>query len=172
MTLSKKLGKQFQQVKDEIQIKKIMIDLGEVKFELKMKVPLKREMEEINAKVLAPTKEKIDEVFEKLSTPMRKTLEEGGEDFIKALNESKQKITVTDDDIIVDGTSLRQVAQYQAIEETRVEEYFHLLISETGEPINESFEQISEEFPDFAIKEIVQSIQSAISPDYKSAKKN
>lgn len=172
MTLSKKLGKQFQQVKDEIQIKKISIDLGEVKFDLKMKVPLKREMEEINAKVLSPTKEKIDEVFERLSAPMRKTLEEGGEEFIKALNESKQKITVTEDDIIVDGTSLRQVAQYQAIEETRIEEYFHLLISETGEPIDESFEQISAEFPDFAIKEIVQSIQATISPDYKSAKKN
>lgn len=172
MTLSKKLGKQFQQVKDEIQIKKITIDLGEVKFDLKMKVPLKREMEEINAKVLTPAKEKVDEVFERLSAPMRKTLEEGGEEFIKALNESKQTITVTDDDIIVDGTSLRQVAQFQAIEETRIEEYFHLLISETGEPIDESFEQISAEFPDFAIKEIVQSIQATISPDYKSAKKN
>ncbi|CAB4187240.1 hypothetical protein UFOVP1613_8 [uncultured Caudovirales phage] len=172
MTLSKKLGKQFQQVKDEIQIKKITIDLGEVKFDLKMKVPLKKEMEDINAKILTPAKEKIDDVFERLSGPMRKTLEEGGEEFVKALNESKQTITITDDDIIVDGTSLRQVAQYQAIEETRVEEYFHLLISETGEAINESFEQISAEFPDFAIKEIVQSIQSTISPDYKSAKKN
>jgi len=172
MTLSKKLGKQFQQVRDEIQVKKLTIDLGEVKFDLKMKVPLKREMEEINAKVLTPSKEKIDQVFERLSGPMRKTLEEGGEEFVKALNESKQTISITDDDIIVDGTSLRQVAQYQAIEETRVEEYFHLLISETGEPINESYEQISEEFPDFAIKEIVLAIQGTISPDYKSAKKN
>jgi hypothetical protein len=172
MTLSKKLGKQFEQVKDEIQIKKITIDLGEVKFDLKVKVPLKKEMEQISARILTPAKEKVDAVYERLSGPMRQTLQEGGEEFIKALNENKQSVTLTDDDLIVDGTSLRQVAQYQAIEEARVEEYFHLLMSEIGEPVNESFEQISAEFPEFAIKEIVQVIQATIAPDYKSAKKN
>ena len=172
MTLSSKLGKQFEQVKDSIQIKKITVDLGEVKFDLKVKVPLKKEMEDINSRILTPPKEKVDAVFEKLVGPMRATLQEGGEEFVKALNENKQSVVLTDDDLIVDGTSLRQIAQFQAIEEIRIEEYFHLLISEIGEPVNESFDQISAEFPEFAIKEIVQSIQSVISPDYKSAKKN
>lgn len=172
MTLSSKLGKQFQQVKADIQIKKITIDLGDVKFDLKIKVPLKKEMEEINAKILTPSKERVDQVFEKLAGPMRKTLEEGGEEFIKALNSNKQTVQITEDDLIVDGTSLRQVAQYQAVEEARIEEFFHLLISETGEPVNESFEQISAEFPEFAIKEIAQTIQAAIAPDYKGTKKN
>lgn len=172
MTLSKKLGKNFQQVQDEIQIKKINIDLGEVKFDLKVKVPLKKEMEELNARILSPSKEKIDAVFERLAGPMRETLKEGGEEFLKALNEKKQTVILTDDDLIVDGTSLRQVAQFQAIEESRIEEYFHLLISEVGDPINESFDEISAEFPEFVIKEIVQTIQSTISPDYKNAKKN
>jgi hypothetical protein len=172
MTLSKKFGKQFEQVKNEIQIKKITVDLGEVKFDLKVKVPLKKEMEQINARILSPSKEKVEAAFERVAGPMRQTLQEGGEDFIKALNETKQSFTMTDDDLIVDGTSLRQLAHYQAIEEARVEEYFHLLISEIGEPVNESFEQISAEFPEFAIKEIVQTIQATISPDYKSAKKN
>lgn len=172
MTLSSKLGKQFQQVKADIQIKKITVDLGDVKFDLKMKVPLKKEMEEINAKILTPSKERVDQVFEKLAGPMRKTLEEGGEEFIKALNSNKQTVQITEDDLIVDGTSLRQVAQYQAVEEVRIEEFFHLLVSETGEPVNESFEQISAEFPEFAIKEIAQTIQAAIAPDYKGTKKN
>lgn len=172
MTIATKLGKHFEQIKPEIQIKKIHIDFGEVKFDLKMKVPLKKEMEEINSRIMTPAKEKVDAVFERIAGPMRKTLEEGGEEFIKALNENKQSVVLSDDDLIVDGTSLRQVAQYQAIEEARIEEYFHLLISETGEPINENYEQISAEFPDFAIKEIVHVIQNAISPDYKGAKKN
>lgn len=172
MTLSKKLGKQFEQVKNEIQIKKITIDLGDVKFDLRVKVPLKKEMEQINARILTPSKEKVDAAYERIAGPMRQTLQEGGEEFVKALNENKQSVVLTDDDLIVDGTSLRQLSQYQAIEEARVEEYFHLLVSEIGEPVDESFEQISAEFPEFAIKEIVQSIQATISPDYKSAKKN
>lgn len=172
MTLSKKLGKQFEQIKGEIQIKKITIDLGEIRFDLKVKVPLKKEMEDMNSRILAPSQEKVDAAYEKLAGPMKQTLQEGGEEFVKALNANKQTIEIKDDDLIVDGTSLRQVAQFQAIEESRVEEYFHLLVSETGEPVTESFEEISAEFPEFAIKEIIQSIQAAISPDYKSAKKN
>lgn len=172
MTLAKKLGKQFEQIKDEIQIRTITIDLGEVRFDLRVRVPLKKEVEAMNAKILSPAKDKVDEVFKRLTEPMRKTIEEGGEGFLKALNENKQSVVMTDDDLIVDGTSLRQVSQYQAIEETRVEEYFHLLVSEIGGAITESYDEISDEFPDFVIKEIVQAIQATIAPDYKSAKKN
>jgi hypothetical protein len=172
MTLAKKLGKQFEQVKDDIQIKKISIDLGDVKFDLKLKVPLKKEMEQINTLIFSPPKEKVDAAFERISAPMRQTLEEGGEEFIKALNTNKQSVTVTDDDLIMDGVSLRQVAQYQAIEEIKIEQYFHLLVSESGNAVDESYEQICAEFPEFVIKEIVQAIQAAIAPDYKNAKKN
>lgn len=172
MTLAKKLGKNLEQVKEQIQIRTISVDLGEVKFPLKVKVPLKKEMEDLTAKIMNPSKEAVDALYEQLSGPMRKTLEEGGDDFINALNNGNQTIKLLDDDLIVDGTSLRQVAQYQAIEQARVEGYFHLLVSETGDPVNESYEQISGEFPEFAIKEIVSAIQSTISPDYKSAKKN
>jgi len=59
-----------------------------------------------------------------------------------------------------------------AIWETQVEEYFHLLQSETGEAINETFKDISEEFPEQVIREIVTEIDGAIRPDYKTAKKN
>lgn len=172
MTLAKKLGKNLEQVKEQIQIRTISVDLGEVKFPLKVRVPLKKEMEDLNARIMSPEQSKIDAIYEQIAGPMRKTLEDGGEDFINALNEGKQTIRILEDDLIVDGTSLRQVAQYQAIEQTRIEEYFHLLVSETGEPVTESFDEISSEFPEFAIKEIVLAIQGAISPDYKTAKKN
>ncbi len=172
MTLSKKLGKQFEQIKDDIQIKKISINLGDVKFDLKIKVPLKKEMEQINSLIFSPPKEKVDRTFDRIAAPMLQTLEEGGEEFIKALNSNKQSVVVTDDDLIMDGVSLRQVAQYQAIEEIKIEQYFHLLVSELGNEIDESYEQICAEFPEFVIKEIVESIQAAIAPDYKNAKKN
>jgi hypothetical protein len=172
MTLSKKLGKTIQQVSDDLPIRKITVDLGEVRFDLRVRVPLKKEMEEINARVLSPTPEKVEAIYERLSAPMRKTLEEGGEEFVEMLNKKAQRVVTTDNDLIIDGTSLRQVAQLQAMEEAKVEEYFHLLVSETNEVINETFDQITGEFPEFVVKEIVSSIHGAINPDYKTAKKN
>ena len=172
MSLSKKLGKGIQQVADDLQIRKVTVDLGEVKFDLRVRVPLKKQMEEINAQILTPTPEKVEASYQRLSEPMRRTLEEGGEDFVKALNEKKQAVVMTADDLIIDGTSIRQVAQLQAMEESKVEQYFHLLVSETNEMVNETYEQITAEFPEFVIKEIVSAIQGAIAPDYKTVKKN
>lgn len=167
MTLGSKLGKAVQQ--DTLQVRKITVDLGETKFDLRVKVPLKKQIEDINARIFSPGPERTEVIYQRLAGPMLKTLQEGGEDFVKALGES---VVVKDDDLIVDGTSLRQVAQIQAMEETKVEEYFHLLVSEIDESVNETYDQITEQLPEFVVKEIVTAIQGAISPDYKSIKKN
>jgi len=172
MTLSKKLNKNLAQVAEEINVRKVSVDLGEVKFDIRVRVPLKKQMEELNARVLAPAQEMVDAIYESLSAPMRATLQEGGEEFLKALNERKQTIVVTDNDLVIDGTSIRQIAQLQAMEQSKVEEYFRLLVSETGEPVNETYDQITAEFPEFVVKEIVTAIQEAIAPDYKTTKKN
>lgn len=172
MTLTKKLGKQLEALKADLPVKTIKIDLGEVKFDLKVRVPLKKDMEAMNARILTPPVEKVNAVYENMASPLRKTLEEGGEEFMAALKDQGKGIELLENDLIVDGTSLRQVASFTAIEEQRVEEYFHLLVSETGEPVTESYDQIVAEFPDFVIKEIVAAIQGVIAPDYKTAKKN
>ena len=172
MGLANKLGASYEKVKAETKLKTIHIDLEEVKFDLKVRVPLKKEMEEITAKILTPDQARVEKIFKRLTEPMVKALEEGSEEFVKALNDKKQTLIKTDDDLIVDGTSVRQVANFSAIEENKVEQYFHLLVSETGEPVNETYEQIIEEFPEFVIREIVAEIDKAIKPDYKTVKKN
>jgi hypothetical protein len=172
MTLSKKLNKSLQQVANELPVRKITVDLGEVKFDLRVRVPLKKQMEELNARILNPEADKVEAIYQSLSAPMRTTLTEGGEEFVKALNENNKTIVMTDDDLVIDGTSIRQVAQLQAMEHTKVEEYFRLLVSETGEPITETYDQITDEFPEFVVKEIVSAIQGAVAPDYKTTKKN
>lgn len=172
MTLSKKLSKSLQQISEELPVRKITVDLGEVRFDLRVRVPLKKQMEEMNARILAPSPERVEAIYQQISAPMRQTLAEGGEEFIKALNERKQTVVLTDDDLVIDGTSLRQVAQLQAMEEQKVEEYFHLLLSETNEAVTETYEEIVAEFPEFVVKEIVSAIQGAVNPDYKTTKKN
>lgn len=170
--LADKLGKEYDKVREQAKLRTIKITLGEVTFDLKVKIPLKREMEEMTERITSPSQEKIDAIFVRLSKPIKDVIAESGEEFVAALNATKESIVIKDDDIIVDGNSVRQVATFTAIHETRVEEYFHLLQSVTGEPITESYEEIAEEFPDIAIKEIVEVIENAIKPDYTTAKKN
>lgn len=172
MTLATKLGKSFEAVKENIKTRTIHIDLEGVKFDLKVRVPLKKEIEEITQRIVAPPKEKVDAIFNNLAAPILKTLDEGGEGFEKALNAENNMITRTEDDLIVQGNSVRNIAQFSAIERQRVEEYFALLVSETGEAVNETYDQIVAEFPEFVVKEITQAIDSAIKPDYKTVKKN
>jgi hypothetical protein len=170
MSLASKLGQNIDS--KSLSIKKIHIDLGDISFGLRVRIPLKKEIENINAKVITPNEKKVNTIYEKLSQPLLKTIEEGGDKFLEVLNQSNKMIEVLENDLIVDGTSLRQIASYQAIEESRIESYFQLLISETNEPITEAYDEIMAEFPEFVVKEIIKEIQNAIHPDYSSAKKN
>jgi hypothetical protein len=172
MALANKLGKSYEQVKAVANIKTITVDLGDVKFNLRVRIPLKKEMEEMTTRIVSPSEERVNKIYERFSAPIKKTIEEGGKDFLKAINEGKETIKIVGDDLIIDGKSVKQVANFAAIEETRIEEYFHLLISENGEPITETYDEITAEFPEFAVKEILETIEQAIRPDYKTVKKN
>jgi hypothetical protein len=81
-------------------------------------------------------------------------------------------IVVKDDDIIIEGNSVKQVATMSAAWETKVEKYFSLLQSDTGEPVTESFAEISEEFPESVIRKIVEEIDAILKPNYNDVKKN
>lgn len=172
MALANKLGSKYTAVKDKINVKTIQFKVNDTELELKVRIPLKQEMESINETIVAVDENKIEALYKKLSKPVKKSLDEGGEEFLKAINKDKDFIIVKDNDIIVDGNSIRNVAVLSIMWESKVEEYFHLLVSETGEPINENFEEITKEFPEDVIKQIVNEIEKVIKPDYSSVKKN
>ena len=172
MTFAQKLGASYSQVRDQVKIKKIEIIVGSVIFNLRVRVPLKREMEQMLERISNPSPELIEKIYERMSKPLRESIAEGGDDFLEVLNKDKQVITVLDDDIVLDGNSVKQVATFTAMWETKVQEFFHLLQSESGEPINETYEQIAEEFPEAVIRQIVEDIEASVKPDYKTAKKN
>ncbi len=172
MSITKKFGASYNDIKERIKYRTISVEFDTIKFDLKVRIPLKREMEDILADITSPKAEAITVIYERLSNPILDSIKEGGEDFLKTINAEKQFITVLDEDIILDGTSIKQVATMTAMWELRVEKYFHLLQSETGEPINESFAEISEEFPESLIRQIVETIEQTVKPDYKTTKKN
>jgi len=172
MALANKLGSQYTDVKDKVKSKVIHIVAGEAEFDLKVRIPLKAEMESLNEFIMDANQDKVKVIYDKLADPVKKSLNEGGDDFVKALNKDKDYIIVKDDDIVIDGNSIKNVATLSVMWEQKVEKYFQLLISETGEPITETFEQITQEFPDEVIKQIVDEIEKAIKPSYDSVKKN
>ena len=172
MAFADKLGSKYTAVKDKVNLRTLHIKTDEAEFDLKVRIPLKQEMESINETIVAADETKIEELYKKLSKPVKKSIDEGGDEFLKAINKDKDFIIVKDNDIIVDGNSIRNVATLSIMWEIKVEEYFHLLVSETGEEITETFEEISQEFPEDVIKQIVNEIEKVIKPDYSSVKKN
>jgi hypothetical protein len=129
-------------------------------------------MDALTIAITEPEPHQIEEIYARLAAPLRKTLEDADEGFLEALNKDGDKLRLTDNDVIVDGTSVRHIAKMTAIWQTQVEKYFALLKSATGEPITESYEEIAEEFPETVIREIVAKIDEAIKPNYKESKKN
>lgn len=172
MALANKLGNSYTAVKDKVKLKTIHIKTDEYEFDLKVRIPLKQEFESINEAIAGIEDAKVDALYNKLSKPIKKSIEQGGDDFVNALNKDKDYLIIKDNDIIIDGTSIRNVALMSLMNEAKVELYFHLLVSETGEPITETFDEISQEFPDEVIQIIVKEIEKAIKPDYSSVKKN
>lgn len=169
MTLGNKLGKAFEDVKPRLNIKTISIEVGDTNINWRVRVPVKREIEELTARIMTPTAERIESIFQRLSAPVLETLKDATPEFKESISST---IQVTDNDVVIDGKSVRQIASLSAIEEARVEEYFRLLVSETDEPINESYDQITAELPEFFIREVIQAIEAVIRPDYKATKKN
>ncbi len=172
MAIATKLGKGYEDIRAQARFKTIAIQCNDVNFDLKVRIPVKREMEALIASITEPDEAKVEFIYLQLSAPLRKTLEEADKDFLEALNKDQEKIKVTDNDVVVDGTSVRYVAKMTAISQLQVEKYFSLLQSATGEPITESYDEIAEEFPEAVIKEIVSKIDEAIKPNYKESKKN
>jgi len=172
MSIAQKLGQNYESIRVAAKFKTINVNLNDIDFKLKLRIPVKREMDEMFSNITSPTQESIDSQYEILSGPLKKTLQTTDESFLTAMNADSEKIKILENDIIVDGNSIRQIAQMTVIWQAQVEKYFSLLQSETGEPINESYEEIAEEFPDSIIREIIEKIEAAIRPNYKDTKKN
>ena len=85
-TLASKLGKSYEIIADQTKVKKVTVDLGEVKFDIRVRVPLKKEMEEITAKIVNPPQELVNKLYEKFAAPIRKTIEDGGKDFLDVIS--------------------------------------------------------------------------------------
>lgn len=155
MKLSQALGKKF--ADQAVAIRTRSFELGGHTF--KVRVPLTSEMEAIQERFKEPDDERAAKYYEQLTATLDKDILAGA-----------PGIELTDDDIVVEGRSMRELAKQKAVAEQRIVEMFRLLVPEEADfdMATVTYDMIEELFP-FAIQiEMMEAISKTIAPDYKA----
>ena len=124
----------------------------------KVRIPLMAESDEIYTKVTNPNDETIEKIYQELTKPLMQFESNQTEEF-----------KFVENDILVDGRSMREAAKNKAITEARITEFFKLLVPELeGASLEDlTYQDIEDEFPMSVQLQIVEKIGEAISPSYK-----
>lgn len=151
--LASALGKKYEE--NRVSVMTRQFELGNHTF--KVRVPSVGEIESIYNYFKNPNQDDVDVAFEEMTVGL-KELQEDSNDIIQHI----------DNDIIVDGRSMREAARNKTILQHRIVEYIKFLIPENGEmPANLSYKDVEEEWPLAIQLMIVDKINEVISPDYK-----
>jgi hypothetical protein len=129
----------------------------------KVRIPLVAESDAIYKKVSEPNEETVEKVYQEITKPLR-----------QFENNQTEGFQFTDDDILVEGRSMREAAKNKTITEARITEFFKLLVPEMeGVSLEDlTYADIQEEFPMSVQMQIVEKIGEAISPTYREARGN
>jgi len=156
---SSAFGDKYQANKKNLLIR--LFELGGHTF--KVRIPLVAESDAIYKKVSEPDEETVEKVYQEITKPLR-----------QFENNQTEEFQFTDNDILVDGRSMREAAKNKAITEARITEFFKLLVPELeGASLEDlTYEDIEEEFPMSVQMQIVEKIGEVISPTYREARGN
>lgn len=124
----------------------------------RVRIPLTKEVEAIEARVKNIDKEEEQRRFEKMVAGFKDIEVEG--------------VEKTEDDVIVDGRSSRDMVRMVLEMENRVVEFIKLLVPTEGTLDDITYEEIDAEWPMAVQLEILAKINEAISPGYKDSRKN
>lgn len=129
----------------------------------KVRIPLVSESDEIYKKVAEPDDDTVEKIYVEITSSLRQFETTQTEEF-----------KFTDNDVLVNGRSMREAAKNKAITEARITEFFKLLVPELeGASLeNLTYADIEEEFPLPVQMQIVEKIAEVISPTYKEARGN
>ena len=129
----------------------------------KVRIPLILESDAIYKKVSDPAEETIEKIYQEITAQLR-----------QFENNQTEEFQFTDNDILVDGRSMREAARNKAITEARITEFFKLLVPEMeGVTLEDlTYKDIEEEFPISVQMQIVEKIGEVISPTYREARGN
>jgi hypothetical protein len=153
------LGSQYESKRKGLFIRQF--ELGGYTF--KVKVPTVAESDAIYERIQNPTDADIEEVYNEIAKPLEQFKDQASEEF-----------QFIENDILVNGRSLRETARLKLTTQNRITEFVKLLIPETdGDSLADlTYKEIEEEFPMAVQIALLEKISEAISPSYKESRGN
>ena len=123
-------------------------------------------------KVKVPLTAESDAMFKRIKTADDTLADNIYKELSKEYAEENDKVKFTDNDILVDGRSVRETAKNKAIIQTNIIEMFKMLVPEEQgfDMSTVTYEMIDETFP-FAIQmQLMELIGETVSPSYNATK--
>lgn len=149
--LGSALGKKYEE--NRLSVLTRSFELGGHIF--KVKVPSVSEIEEIYNYSKNPNLDEIEKAYQILTEDIRKV----------------EGIKEENNDIVIDGRSMRETATNKHILQYRITAYIKFLIGENGETLDQiTYEDIEAEFPLAIQLTLVEKINEVISPEYKEVR--
>ena len=125
----------------------------------KVRIPLTKEMEQIEEAIEKINPEELQSRYEKMSASFRTgTVIEG--------------IEITEDDVIIEGRSTKDLVKKIIMMENRMVQFIRLLVPEVGTLDDITYEDIDAEWPMAVQLEMIAKITESIQPGYKDSRKN
>ena len=123
-------GDSYQKASEHLRTK--TFELGGHVF--KVRIPLTKEMEQIETAITTIDDEVLKQRYEKMSSSFRTgTLIEG--------------VEITEDDVIVEGRSTKDLVRQVIMMEQRIVQFIRLLVAEVGTLDNLTYEDVDAEWP-------------------------
>ena len=129
----------------------------------KVRVPLTAEVEAMNERLKVEDADTIEKYYKLLTDDLVK---------LKAEAPKDAKIEFTENDVIVEGRSMREAATNKALTEQRITEMFKLLVPEVEDfdMSTITYDMVEELFP-FALQiQVMEYIAETISPEYSTTR--
>ena len=152
------LGESYLAKREELRIRKF--ELGGHTF--KVRVPIVAETDVMFKRISEPDEALIQATYEKLAKPMMQFKEDA----------DKTGFEFLEDDIIINGNSLKQTAKTQVMTQARITEYIKLLVPVEGTMDDITYEDIEAEFPMSTQLALIEKITEVISPTYRESRGN
>ena len=151
--LGSALGKKYEE--NRLSVLTRSFELGDHTF--KVRVPSVSEIEAIYNYFKNPNEEKVEIEYQKM---------------LKEFDGLKEKegVEIKDNDMVIDGRSMRETAKNKHILQHRIVEYIKFLIPEAGSLEDINYEDVETEFPLSVQMTLVEKINEVISPEYKDIK--
>lgn len=157
--LANALGKDFVKKKDAVRTRSFV--MGGHTF--KTKIPLAAEFELMQEKMKELDPHRLEEYYKDLIKDLEK---------YRGKKDNTVKIEFLDDDVVLEGRSMKEAAKNKLVAEMRITEMFKLLVPEDGSFNMDTitYPMIEELFPFPIQMQVIEEISRVISPSYEAVK--